>query len=280
VHKATIKITIRPNSVQDAWMFPSGTTPPVPLRVMIAPTVAAKGHAPGLSGNVPATINGTPNCWAGATDARGRLTVTYTSSDVLGDVDVYVLPAREVERYDPYAPQDPSPWPMPDDEPNRPITLACVKISQVWDAADAYDFDLPLYDTLGEEQTRTMRLRLAMNVPIANHAVKFYLKTITVRAVEIDIEAGVETPCRGTFVVPDDGSDPPDLPFGLTLADLISYAVDTTETAAGDYTAKQTRHCWSAMQAVNGGWLWREAWTENFEFGMYDTTVHVQEGQQ
>jgi hypothetical protein len=161
----------------------------------------------------------------------------------------------------------------------QPVTIS-VPISQVWDAADDYDFDLPAKDTLGEEQTRTMRLRLAMESPIQKHTIAFRLRAISVEAYEFDIETGIETSHGGTYPVPEDGSAPSNLPFGLTLGDLFSYT-GVEETAPGDYTGMQIRRYWSGLATNDEGHVvWREAWTASFEFCMYDTTVYAQEGEQ
>jgi hypothetical protein len=224
VHKADVEVSATPAV--------SG----IPIDVQIKS--GEGGGQPGTGGEALLTIGGT-------TDANGKITGTYKSSNRIEDV---TLEARCG---------------------SCQHLLDTAAITQKWDDTSITPrFSIPDLFLPGEGSECTFFCRLAADTPIDGHSVVYSTTAMTLSWCWWNLDTDEEDCDTEEYVSPFDN-----LPFGCSEQDLVSQG-DMTESEPGVYVNTQTVYDYFDLVEVEGELIYRETLVEAYDFLVTDQTVY------
>jgi hypothetical protein len=227
VHKADVEVSATPAV--------SG----IPIDVQIKS--GEGGGEPGTSGEASLSMGDT-------TDANGKITGSYTSSNKTEDV---TLEARCG---------------------SCQYLLDSAAIYQKWDDDAGLEFNVPEVFVPGIPDTCKFTCRLMEDVPIDGHAIEWYTRGIKLDWYWWNIDTDEEDWAVTQYDYPFTGDD--DLPFDKEIGDFTAYS-GGSESPAGVYAKTHTVYDYFDIIEIEGEYVWQEALVMTYDFAVYDHGVYV-----
>jgi hypothetical protein len=182
------------------------------------------------------------------TDANGKITGTYTSSNKSETVTLE-LRCHTCGKL-----------------------LDTATIHHNWDDDAGLEFNVPEYFIPGLADTCKFTCRLEEGVPIDGHTINWYTTEITLSWYWWNIDTGDDDSGEQEYDHPFTGDN--SLPFAKAIGDFVVYSRGS-ENPAGVYAKTHTVYDYFDIVEIEGELVWQEALVIKYDFGVYDAGVYI-----